>query len=299
MRRVCCLISLGVLLLVGCKPGTPKQYIQPDEMEDILVDYHLARGLALQEGTSEYKQALYVQAVLHKYGITQEELDSSLVYYYKRADRFIDVYKRVAERLEEQALVSGATEGEIGKYAVLNAEGDTANVWPHRSMAALMPTPPYNRWDFEIEADSTYQRGDAFLLQFMSDFTYQQGMKNGLVYVAIDYPDTTIARNLHFSTSGISQLRFEGYDKADITGMRGFFYLADGDEMSSALRLLFLNNIQLIRFHQQQKHEEGLSTDSLSRDSSGGRLTDEAVGSGDSIGRGDTLVSADRGTATN
>lgn len=299
MRRVCCLICLGVLLLAGCKPGTPKQYIQPDEMEDILVDYHLARALALQEGGSDYQQILYVRAVLEKYGITQEELDSSLVYYYKRADRFIDVYKRVAERLEEKALVMGATEGEIGSYAVLNAEGDTANVWTHRTMAALMPTPPYNRWDFELEADSTYRRGDAFVLQFMSDFTFQQGMKNGLVYLAVEYPDTIIARNLHFSTSGISQLRFEGYDKADIRGMRGFFYLGDGDEMSSALRLLFLSNIQLIRFHQQQKHEEGLSTDSLSRDSSGERLTDEAVGGRDTIGRGDTLVSVDRGITTN
>lgn len=296
MRRICCIIVLGVWLLAGCKPGTPKQYIQPDEIEDILVDYHLARGMAMRGPDPDYTQALYVKAVLDKHGITQEELDSSLVYYYRRADRFIDIYKRVADRLEEKALFLGATEGEIGKYATLNAEGDTANIWAHRPMAALMPTPPYNRWEFEIEADSTFRRGDSFLLQFMSDFTYQQGQKHGVIYVAVDYPDTTIARSIHFSTSGVSQLRIEGYDKADIRSMRGFFYLGDGGEASSTVRLLFLSNIQLIRFHHQQENEEELPADSLSRDSAGERLPADTVGAGTVAGRSDSLLSPDRRT---
>lgn len=284
--------------MAGCKPGTPKQYLQPDEIEDILVDYHLARGLALGDPDADYKQALNTQAVLQKYGITQAELDSSLVYYYKRADRFIDIYKRVADRLEEQALVLGATEGEIGTYATLNADGDTANIWAFRSMAALMPTPPYNRWDFEMEADTTYRRGDSFLLQFMSDYTYQQGQKNGVIYVAVEYGDTTIGHNLHFTTSGLSQLRIEGYDKSDIRRLRGFFYLGDAGEGASVLRLLFLSNIQLIRFHHQQKHEdEAIAADSLSRDSVGGRLTTDTIGGGAVAGRSDSLVSADTGAA--
>lgn len=294
MRKLWCAIGLGVVLMAGCKPGTPKQYIQPDEIEDILVDYHLARGLAVYDPDPDYKQALYVKAVLQKHGITQEELDSSLVYYYKRADRFIDIYKRVADRLEEKALLLGATEGEIGTYAALNAEGDTANIWAHRTMAALMPTPPFNRWEFEIEADSTYRRGDSFLLQFMSDFTYQQGSKNGVVYVVTDYPDTTIAHSIHFSTSGVSQLRINGYDKSDIRSMRGYFYLGDGGEVSSTVRLLFLSNIQLIRFHHQQENEEQLPADSLTRDSIRGRLQVDTVGGGALERRGDTLVSVDR-----
>ena len=41
------LIVVGIVLwLVGCKPGTPSEYIQPDEMEDILVDYHMAKAMA-------------------------------------------------------------------------------------------------------------------------------------------------------------------------------------------------------------------------------------------------------------
>ena len=63
------LLAFGfVALLVGCKPGTPSEYIQPDDMEDILVDYHMARAMAEQaDGPFEersYRQALYVEAVM-------------------------------------------------------------------------------------------------------------------------------------------------------------------------------------------------------------------------------------------
>ena len=60
--------------------------------EDILVDYYMAKALAQQGSVPyserEYRTALYLEAVLKKHGVTQELFDSSLVYYYSRADRF-------------------------------------------------------------------------------------------------------------------------------------------------------------------------------------------------------------------
>ena len=93
---------------VACKPKTPRQYIQPDDMEDILVEYHVAKAMAMQKAQRDmsrsYQTALYIDAVLAKYGVSKAQFDSSLVYYYTRADRFEPIYKRVSERLEEQAL---------------------------------------------------------------------------------------------------------------------------------------------------------------------------------------------------
>ncbi|MBO7110238.1 MAG: DUF4296 domain-containing protein, partial [Prevotella sp.] len=99
------------MLFIACKPGTPSQYIQPDEMEDILVDYYMAQAMAQQannsQGEREYNTAMYIEAVLKKHGVTKAEFDSSLVYYYTRADRFDAICKRVSERLDEQALTQG------------------------------------------------------------------------------------------------------------------------------------------------------------------------------------------------
>ena len=297
--------SLLTLIFLSCIPTTPDRYIQPDDMEDILVDYHLARALAHNSNVSydsiPYYQALYIEAVFRKHGITSEEFDSSMVYYYTRADRFEPVYKRVAQRLEERALILGATESEIGKYASLNAIGDTASIWPDRTRMAMTPTPPYNRGDFRLEIDSTYQRGDSFLMQFMSDYIYQDGSKNGIVYLAATYTgdngrDTTISRNLHFLNTGISQLMLPAYDGGDMKELRGFFYLGDGNDRSTTVRLLFLSNVQFIRFH--KKHEE-TKKDSLPQDNipreAGPASSADTLSRGDPVGDSRQMVPLDSG----
>ena len=40
-----CLVLFMTVVLSGCKPGIPGRYLQPDEMADILYDYHLAEGI--------------------------------------------------------------------------------------------------------------------------------------------------------------------------------------------------------------------------------------------------------------
>ena len=296
MNRTCPLIAVVLVVLVAaCKPGTPSKYIQPDEMEDLLVDYYMARAIAQQEQISheerEYHAALYTEAALKKHGISQAEFDSSLVYYYTRADRFDKIFERVTERLDEQALVLGASEGEIGKYAQYNATGDTANIWPDRTTALLLPMPPYNRWEFHIDADSTWRRGDELLLMFMSDYMFQTGTKDGMAYVAADYGDTVVGRNLHFATSGLSQLRTPQDTTRVVKAVKGFFYLNGGSEAQASTRLLFLSNVQLIRFHTRNEETE---TDSFSLDDSGERLPTDSLGDRVDGGAGDQLVPPDR-----
>ena len=55
-----------MLLMVACKPTVPSQYIQPDEMEEILYDYHVSQAMAKFEGGDKYefRRNLYFQAVL-------------------------------------------------------------------------------------------------------------------------------------------------------------------------------------------------------------------------------------------
>ncbi len=288
---------LLLLLSIGaCKPKTPSQYIQPDDIEDVLVDYFMARAIAQREGDRGYKQALYEEAVFSKHGITRAEFDSSMVYYYTRADRFNPIFQRVADRLEEQALIMGATEGEIGKYASFNATGDTANIWAERSTMCLVPKPPFNRWEFSFEGDSNFHCGDSFLMQFMSEFVYQGGNKSAIVYLAFDYPDTTITKSLRFSVSGLSQLHIPEY-KDQVKSIRGYFYAFDSHEPTTQLQLLFLNNVQFIRFHNPKYEEEQQQADSLSQDNPA--QPDGA----DSLGRriegwgGDSLVRPVRRTA--
>ena len=40
---------LLLLMVIGCKPMVPSEYIQPEDMEDLLYDYHIATALAKNE----------------------------------------------------------------------------------------------------------------------------------------------------------------------------------------------------------------------------------------------------------
>ena len=238
--------------MTGCKPKTPSQYIQPDEIEDILVDYHVTRAMAQAEGSySEqcFNRALYWENVLRKHGVTQAEFDSSLTYYYSRADRFNAICKRVMNRIDERATLLGVTEGDIGKYAALKTDGDTANIWPGQTSLVMMPIPPLHRHEFTIHCDSTFWEGDKLLFQFMSDFVYQTGTKDGLFYVAVTYPDTVVVQRNTFSYSGLCQLTVASAADACPQEIKGFFCLGGFNDPSTTLRLLFIDNIQLIRFH--------------------------------------------------
>ena len=256
------LLSVAVVcMLAACKPGTPSRYIQPDDMEDILYDYHIGQAMAqMEDGSLEqrnFDRTLNMAAVLKKHGVTKAEFDSSLVYYYTRAERFQQIYKRVAERLSDEALNLGASDGEVERYATLSMNGDTADIWAGNRTAVLMPYAPNSRQTFRQKADTTYHKGDSFMLNMMVDFMYQSGTKDAVVCLAARLDnDSVVSRVNHVSVSGINQLRLNIDDDRTVKELYGYFYLGKGNDQSTTLKLMFLRNVQLIRFHKPKPKAE-------------------------------------------
>ena len=254
------IIGIGLSMMVACKPGVPTEYIQPSEMEDILYDYYVSQGIATipnkeMRGNEDYRRDLYFNAVLKKHGVTRVDFDSSLVYYYTRADRFVGIYRNVQERLSKDALDLGASEGEVERFTTQSLSGDTANVWEGERFIMLIPYAPYNRMQFVQKADTSYHKGDSFMLTFKSDFLYQGGSKDAMVYLALKYENDSIASQIvHFSVSGNTQLRMNTCD-LKVKEVMGFFYLGQGNEKNMDLRLLFMTDVQLVRFHKQKKDD--------------------------------------------
>ena len=249
---------LLLVLLSACTPKVPKEYIQPDDMEDILYDYFVSQGIVKEEGLdrTDYRRELYFEAVLKKYDLTRAEFDSSLVYYYTRSDRFVKIWKNVQERLGEAAMEYGASAGEVETFTASTLTGDTANVWNGVSSQVLVPYAPYNRLQYRLQADTAYRKGDSFMLAWNSNFLYQSGSKDAVAYLAVKYKnDSVISKVTHFSVDGYSQLRIEGCDEP-VKEISGFIYLGQGYEVTSTMRMLIVSNIQLIRFHKKEEVEK-------------------------------------------
>lgn len=261
-----------LLLAVACTPTVPSQYIQPDELEDILYDYHVAQAMSKTIGSDnyEYNKHLYIEAVLKKYGVSEADFDSSLVYYYTRADRLRSIYAHVSERLNEEAKFLGASVGDISRYSQYSATGDTANIWSDASDALLIPRPTQNRFDFTVNVDTTFHLGDSFMFQFVSEFLYQNGSKDAVVCIVTKYEgDSILQIPNHVSVPGLTQIRVPANRERKLKEIRGFIYLNDGGDISDTRKMMYISQLQLIRFHSKEilKADETVRKDSVQTDS--------------------------------
>jgi hypothetical protein len=258
---------LVLMLVVACKPSVPSEYIQPGDMEDILYDYHLALAMSRQKGGGDldFNRSLYFQSVLKKYGVTEAEFDSSLVYYYSHAYRLKDIYSEVNQRLNDEATSLGVAVGDINRYSQYSTTGDTANIWNQQTDLLLIPRATMNRYNFTVKVDSTFKKGDSFMFQFMSEYIWQSGSKDVTVCIVCKYEGDSIIQTVnHISVAGTAQVRVPANREKKLKEMRGFIYLSDGGDDSNTRKMLFISQIQLIRFHDKYLANEEINNDESS-----------------------------------
>lgn len=275
MNKICYILIVPLILVFySCKPSVPGKYIQPDEMEDLLYDYHIADGMAQEvwdEGTGSRQVALRA-AVLKKYGVTQADFDSSMVYYMRHADRLLAIYQNISRRLSDEAMVQGATASEVNRFGALAANGDTADIWAGEKSIALIPKVPYNKSSFAFTTDSAFHKGDQILLTFKTDFIYQDGMRDGIAVLAVRFNNDSVASQmLHLSSSSRFNLQINDGARSGVKEIKGFFLLNRNNFQSSStttVQLMFVHHIQLIRMHEKrEKPHADSGKDSLQVDS--------------------------------
>ena len=250
----------ALAMLVGCKPSVPSEIIQPGAMEDILYDYSIAQAMAMENGREnhEYERTKYFQAVLKKYGVTQEKFDTSMVYYMRHADQLHKIYEHVAQRLQDKAQELGTSVGTAGNFT---ANGDTTDIWKESNSVVLIPNEPYNLYSFSMKADSAFHKGDTYVLNFQSDFIYQDGTRDGVVVLSLVYRNDSVAqRVMHFSSSSKYDLSIDDPNSLGIKEVKGFFLLARNNDMNSSmttLKMACVSHIHLFRVHAKKEGAQG------------------------------------------
>ncbi len=278
-----------VTTLIGCKPSVPSDVMQPEEMEELLYDYHVAAAMARETGGDvDFKGNAYFLSVLKKHGITEAEFDSTLLYYYTRADYLREVYAHVSERLALEAKALGADSRSLNLYN--STSGDTADVWSQEKYAILAAHEALNRFDFHIDADTAFLRGDSFLFLFSSDYIWQSGTKDAVVCLVMKYEGDSITQTTnHVTVSGLTQIRPPHNRDGLLKSIDGFVYLNVDPQDGDAQRLMFINQLQLIRFH-NKIHKNEISADVSGANQSKDSVlrTNAADGTGDKPAGGGT-----------
>lgn len=223
--------------------------ISSGKMEEILYDYHLADAMAQQAKGGYAKNAVaYRSAVLKKYDVTQSDFDSSMVYYMRHTDQLHTMYQHISDRMQEEADKMGA-----GSAGGVTAQGDSADVWKGEKSIVLIPNEPFNLYSFDLKTDTTFHKGDILILNFKSDFIFQDGMRDGIVMLSVTLGNDSVASTVtHLSSSMPSTMQLMDNDSLGIKRIRGFFLLTKNNSANSSsttLQLMSIHDIHLIRVH--------------------------------------------------
>lgn len=281
-KLMICLVAVMALLFCvsSCKPSLPSGVLSKGKMTDILYDYHLALAMAHMDDNGDKGQSLaYREAVLRKHDVTSAEFDSSMVYYMRHTELLEDVYKDLTDRYNNEITAMGGSAKEGGEFANLSATGDTANVWNLATSMVFMPVKPFNSTSFDIKVDSTFHKGDRLMLDFDAQFIYQDGMRNGVAMLAVQFGNDSIAqRTIMIQSTQHYSVELSDADLLGIKSVKGYFMLMNDDNgtgvsSQTTLKLMFLEHIKLIRMHPQKPvaapagSASSASSDSLRKDS--------------------------------
>ena len=261
--------ALVMFAVFGCKPGVPGKYLQPDEMADILYDYHLAEGVV---NVSMYNDSIAMRSfkasILKKYGVKVADFDSSMVYYTRHTKLLEDVYTKLSDRFnKESSALGGSSMGIDGAFA----SADTTNVWQLSPSFVLSPYAATNRMTFEIKADTAYHKGDRLMLDFDTQFIYQDGMRDASVVLAVTYDNDSVGYvTNNIMSSSHYHMQVDNSGRLGIKAIRGFWMLSsdtsDPTASATTLKLLVVSNVKLIRLHvAEPENVPGDKADSLGK----------------------------------
>lgn len=282
MKKICAFFSILICLLLGvvsCKPSLPGDVLSKGKMADILYDYHVALSMAhTADGGDTGQSITYREAVLRKHDVTSAEFDSSMVYYMRHTELLEDVYKELGDRLNNEIVALGGN-ADASQFDNLSATGDTANVWNLAPAMVLSATKPFNAVSFDIPVDTAFHKGDRLMLDFDAQFIYQDGMRNGVAMLAVQFGNDSIAqRTIMIQSTQHYSVELSDADSLGIKSVKGYFMLMNDDNgtgvsSQTTLKLMFLEHIKLIRMHPQKPvaapavSSSSASSDSLRKDS--------------------------------
>ena len=162
MRKIYVIGILFVfILLMSCsdKGGV----LSHDDFVSLLVDIHKGEAytdINFRDFRMDSARAAYKQSILAKHGITQEEFDTTMVWYGMHIEDYLEVYDDVIAELEKEVANSNAS-----LNASLSLIGDSVNTWTESSYYVINKKSPSQFLTFYLEKDENWEPGDSYTWQ--------------------------------------------------------------------------------------------------------------------------------------
>ena len=250
-RQILCVgVLLLTLCLTGCKPRRPGVVMSDAKMEEVLVDYHIAKALGEDASRSEnFKRTLLLESIYTKHGITQADFDTAMAWYSRNPEQLYKVYEKVNQRLKKQKDAIVALIALRDNKPLESAAGDSIDVWTERQIYRLTGMPLNNKLTFLIPSDPNFEERDT--MRWSLRFRYPKRRPDSLsvpvMAMQIVYDkDTLISKAQRIDSTGVYSLSLYADTLGRIKEVYGFVYYPP---QPSVARALLLDSIRLMRYH--------------------------------------------------
>ncbi len=152
--------------------STPDGIIPQEKMARLLADVHQAEGVVETDRgyySSDSMRRVLRMSVYERHGVTAAQVDSSMMWYGRNIEKYIEVYERVIEILDERLLeantLSARQGGEMAQ-ASMAVEGDSVDVWTTARQRRFYARGANNYISYRLNADNHWEPNDRFTLSF-------------------------------------------------------------------------------------------------------------------------------------
>lgn len=249
------LIVLGTLMMASCGKQIPDDIIQPDEMEDLLYDYHLAVSLSTDlPDMNSYKREALKNYVFEKHNVSRAYFDSSMVWYTRHANFLYDIYAQLDKRYQ---MAETRMKTQINKRSgqiEVSLSGDSVDVWSDRDIYWLSTSKLTNKVTFNLKADTTFKSFDELSLEANFTFFSSDSVSStakAVVGLNIRLKnDSTQSMVAIVDTTGIQKFNLKSAYEGDFNNVTGFIYCTAADSTQGDV---LISGIRLMRYHDKGK----------------------------------------------
>jgi hypothetical protein len=243
-------IIVLICLAASCS-RVPKNIISEKKMRVVLYDMQIAEAFVETQNdlyrTSDKRHTVY-DAVFAKHNITQADYDTSLVWYGKHIDIYMDIYKLVFKDVN----ASIATLGDI-KPNPLSGEmsaKDSIDIWIYNRSFAFSPDRVFNTLTFDIAPQAPYSSGSSYVLG-ISVWGISSAMEHKpKIHISAVHADTIISVNKELSEDGYHELILKTIATKQIKRVYGYMTMNNAE---ASYYRLYLDNIRLMKYNYGSK----------------------------------------------
>lgn len=219
------------------------------QMVQVMYEYQLNHALRIETGESvlEDKEA-YWKYIYEKYGISEADFDSSMVWYTRHNEQLNEVYKDVYKRLQEEYQTLSLKGGKrVDEQKELS--GDSIDIWQEGELL-LFPMVGTEKYQFSIVADTTYHALDTFVLEGnIHLFGKKKIAMNAVWGLQLTFQNDSIqGKTLHLTREGRFSLPLITTQDSPLRMLHGFLYFPNPQDRTQIL----LHKVKLMRYHSKQ-----------------------------------------------